>query len=90
MNIRSLCVLPFRVEGTFELNMLLCYAFFWKGEKSMKWLAVIAWPLVSAIVIGLIRMFTTAGWTVWFGGIFTILWGGILFWIVLGPKSFSS
>jgi hypothetical protein len=34
-------------------------------------------------------MFTMADLTVWFGGIFTIVWGAILFWIALGPKSSS-
>jgi hypothetical protein len=33
-------------------------------DKSMKYLsATIAWPLGSVLVIGLVRRFTTAGWT---------------------------
>ena len=51
-------------------------------------IAIFAWPLGSAIVIGLIRRFTTADWTYWFGGVFTVVWGGILFWLVLRPKVF--
>jgi hypothetical protein len=61
-----------------------------KKDKSIKYLiATLAWPLGSSLVIGLIRKFSTAGWTPWFGLIFTIVLGGILFWIVLGHASVS-
>ena len=60
-------------------------------NKSMQYLlAILAWPLGSGLVIGLVRRFTLANWTIWFGAIFTIVWGAILFWIVLGPESSSS
>ena len=59
-------------------------------DKSMQYLiAILAWPLGSGLVIGLIRRFTLANWTFWFGAIFTIVWGAILFWIVLGLESSS-
>lgn len=60
-------------------------------DKSVQYLiAILAWPLGSGLVIGLIRRFTTAGWTIWFSSIFTIVWGAVLFWIVLGPESSAS
>jgi hypothetical protein len=60
-------------------------------DKSIQYLiAILAWPLGSGLVIGLIRRYSTAGWTIWFGSIFTIVWGAILFWVVLGPESSSS
>ena len=62
-----------------------------KRDKSLQCLiAILAWPLGSGLVIGVIRRYATAGWTIWFGSIFIIIWGGILFWMVLGPESSSS
>jgi len=60
-------------------------------DKSLQYfIAILAWPLGSGLIIGVIRRYTTAGWTIWFGSIFTIVWGAILFWMVLGPESSSS
>jgi len=59
-------------------------------DKSLQYfIAILAWPLGSGLVIGVIRRYATAGWTIWFGSIFTIVWGSILFWIVLDPESSS-
>lgn len=60
-------------------------------DKSIQYLiAIFAWPLGSGLVIGLIRRYSTAGWTIWLGSIFTLVWGAFLFWVVLGPESSSS
>ncbi len=62
-----------------------------KIDKSIQYLiAIFAWPAGSGLVIGLIRRFTVASWTLWFGSIFALVWGAILFWMVLGPESSSS
>jgi hypothetical protein len=60
-------------------------------DNSLKYLiAILAWPFGSGLVITVIRRYSTAGWTIWFGSIFTIGWGANLFWMVLAPESSSS